>query len=704
MATVTCAANICIHPGARHNSRVLHCYGGCERIFHLKCIGVNAAIANACKDISGLFWFCDDCQANSLFVLHRRMSFLCDTVKDMRLLIRQAETNLESKVVTCYNMIHNLAKVHSLTSAHGFIKQCCHAASEPALDLSTNIDDCDNLPGLTAPVIGKRGPTDESDGPSKRFRNLVHTATDATYQLADLPTPTYSCDPETESTSAAQNDATNHGAREPMIIAESDDECATTDMLISTQPVAATDIVSTGNCSHSICPAEAGRDAAPQIACSQISSAAQTSTVPTSADANQLDFSTMLFSESSLIDDAPVPGNRVILTGKRLISICPAEAGPDSAPLSENVLSQHTRSAAIASLTGTALPSREPVQQFVPVYTTAPTVNTRCTPAPLVIPVLRPPLSGNAANCICLAGADNDAAHFNGPSHSTATIPRTTSLPPAGFINTQMASSSLQSTLTNTAGHLPNTACSCLLSGNASHGICLAEANYDTAHLNNTPIFAANSTAPWFNNAETTALSRPPVTTAAQRYGINNKKLAPASGSLLRNRPSPSFRPNQVTRFNFTPNAPPSRYPVFLPPRATQTGVDPLAQVRPLLTPAGPPAYAQQQIQPVAVPILQPPLYNATPLAARQFYVRPFEPSTSAEQITEYIRSKTGWSNDYFSCVRLASTSRRNSRPLSFVSFKILVLDHPTCVNTISDKSFWPDFVSVEPFKPQQRR
>lgn len=87
----------------------------------------------------------------------------------------------------------------------------------------------------------------------------------------------------------------------------------------------------------------------------------------------------------------------------------------------------------------------------------------------------------------------------------------------------------------------------------------------------------------------------------------------------------------------------------------------------------------------------------------RQFYIKPFEPSTTVEDITQYVCSKTGWDQASFRCQALTSAANRGC-PLSFVSFKISVLDNPVYVNTITKKDFWPSFVSVDPFIPRRRK
>lgn len=175
-----------------------------------------------------------------------------------------------------------------------------------------------------------------------------------------------------------------------------------------------------------------------------------------------------------------------------------------------------------------------------------------------------------------------------------------------------------------------------------------------------------------------------------------NPHTSNAPGSQLPRR----FRTNLPRQFSFTPRALPHSHSA--PQTATQAPVlsDALVNTNPPQPSLRPPPVSTH----AATPKLQPPPGNSAVVATQQFYVRPFDPSTSAEQIAQYISCKTGWGSEYFRCFRLASASRRNNRPLSFVSFKILVVDHPTIVNTIANQAFWPNFVSVEPFTTRQRK
>lgn len=87
----------------------------------------------------------------------------------------------------------------------------------------------------------------------------------------------------------------------------------------------------------------------------------------------------------------------------------------------------------------------------------------------------------------------------------------------------------------------------------------------------------------------------------------------------------------------------------------------------------------------------------------KHFYIKPFDPTTSDELIVNYICGKTGWAKSSFRCQPLVSATGRE-RPLSFVSFKVSVLDNPVYTNTITNKDFWPSFVSVDPFIPRRRK
>lgn len=272
-----CAADVCSNPGVRHNNKLIQCYGGCDKSFHWKCIGLTAAGSSALRDNPGMFWFCENCKNNSLFRLHRKVGYICETVEATRILLRRVETNLESKIETCYNMIGNISKLNQLSYA---TLEACHGDlhNTAALDLSIRSVG-DKAVESAADANGKRklseGSVDVDDEvaagdddavqecPSKRKRNLQHSPSPAAEDLADLPTPTFASVvagvtsptelPEQPARSAVPPLAAPPVQPEPELPVQ------------ATDPVVEEPSVSTGNYTTSICPAEAGRDTAPQI-------------------------------------------------------------------------------------------------------------------------------------------------------------------------------------------------------------------------------------------------------------------------------------------------------------------------------------------------------------------------------------------------------------------------------------------------------
>lgn len=127
---VECAMKDCSNASGKNSNKFLQCFGGCDRKFHWKCIGINAAIASGCKENDGLFWFCNDCRDNSVFRLHHKLDFVCDAVRNLRQQARRAEVNLDSKIATCYNMISSLAKITSIANERVYYHSCCKNISE----------------------------------------------------------------------------------------------------------------------------------------------------------------------------------------------------------------------------------------------------------------------------------------------------------------------------------------------------------------------------------------------------------------------------------------------------------------------------------------------------------------------------------------------------------------------------------------------
>lgn len=263
-------------------------------------------------------------------------------------------------------------------------------------------------------------------------------------------------------------------------------------------------------------------------------------------------------------------------------------------------------------------------------------------------------------------------------------------------------------------------------SGNAQNGICLAEANRNTAHCNVRPhllpgIVTTSSTsnaglmppsfitptqhqptssAPWIFKA------RGPTVAVPQLRSTDYKNSVPTPFSSQVLRAPIGFSNNSLTLIRPTVQW-------ALPLQQVQSVRSPQVRVAPRKTSRSnsrPAIFlAPSEIHSTQAPslsataaVLQPPHYDS--VAIKQLYVRPFESSTSAEQVALYISNKTGWNSNSFNCQRLAPSTRRNNRPLSFVSFKISVIDHPSFVELISSSSFWPDFVTVEPFEQRKRR
>lgn len=758
MATETCAANICLHPGVRHNTRVLQCYGGCDRCFHWKCIGVNATIVNACKGDSGLFWFCDDCQANSLFILHRKMTRLCDAVQTMRGSLERTEANLESKILACNNMIRNMAKNHILTSANDCTGRCYPHSSELALDLSLNFEDSDKPPDLTAPHNGKRGPPDEPDAVPKRLRNHGHTPTDEPDELADLPTPTYSPIPEQGATSRLSTTAINTNVSSPAPTIPPTNVGSPSSNAAAMHPVAAPHNVSTGKCTHCICPAEAGHDTAPHSARSQPTSAhLPASTASTSASpcvmtqCNQRDVMTSPtachtspppahFGPSPPIGCVPVTSSRILLTGKRTLNICPAEVGRDSTPFSLNLqlLTDGTEP------TATAANATQQRQLSADATATQPTRRLGFTPssnhlqqqrthASLVNSTQQIFLPGNTLNGVCLAEANSNAAHFNGYPRLPPANRKPSTAFPTGLLPPTLPVHASVPLAMSTQQHS--------LSGNARNGVCLAEVNMNAAHFNGPPrSLAANPTTtatfpvgPWMPSTTATLGSRAPSSVAPIQQQLRStttlpwifkagpstvtdsqlqprvqkrrpaKQLIPKSprvSSATGNNGSSSNRPivQWTAPLSSEVNATP-RFASF--PLAAQPSLQFSRRPSTTHTLAPPARFSTLPNQPT-IPTQLSQHLNSQPVAARQFYIRPFEPSTTVEQVVSYISSKTGWGSDHFTCQRLASSIRRKNRPLTFVSFRVLVADYPYYVDTITSQSFWPSFVTITPFEDRQ--
>lgn len=95
--------------------------------------------------------------------------------------------------------------------------------------------------------------------------------------------------------------------------------------------------------------------------------------------------------------------------------------------------------------------------------------------------------------------------------------------------------------------------------------------------------------------------------------------------------------------------------------------------------------------------------FNESAEKFKPFYITPFAPSTTVEQISSYIRNKTGWTKASFRCQSLTSAASRR-RPPSFISFKVSTLDNPAFTNIITKDGFWPSFVNVTPFEPKARK
>lgn len=209
-----CAHDGCSLVGVKHRNKLLGCYS-CDKKFHWKCIGVNAAIDQGCRDNDGLFWFCTDCREYSAFHLHQKVDGLYSLVDSIRKQISSAEKNLESKIFTCYNMISNLNKIHTLTNEHFLSKSCCNNQNDASdvIELVRNLNEC-----------------------SLSAESTEHQANTIGPILADLPTP-----PRTQEHSRVNVSTANPGDN----------------------------VTCSGNSAQIICPTEASSDTAPSSNVSQ---------------------------------------------------------------------------------------------------------------------------------------------------------------------------------------------------------------------------------------------------------------------------------------------------------------------------------------------------------------------------------------------------------------------------------------------------
>lgn len=610
-----CAIVGCSNSGARNDNKFVQCFGGCERWFHWKCVNLNATIATACRDISGLYWFCEECKANSNFYLHTKVDSLLLLVETVRQEARRMEQNLESKLSNCFDMIFNLAKANYssaneqlLAKSYSEVNTTPHVqqtvsmtASDSnqdnneitALDLSTNVMFSDELeePSFDA-ASGKRKLIEDASASNKRSKIT---------------------DSETDTCISSQAVVLNPGRDE--------------------------DTGFPGNITYGICPTEAGQDTAPSIdVSSTLSATTNTTMAPYVA--------TTMPSHQAIVSSYPVAATLLSVTGNDKNDICPAVAGLDSAPLidlssSSNIVEQTVPcgSTTVDNSIQAALPS---------------TIESSHHPATNAT-FVRPP-TATATRGIIPIGTD---CHTSQPNMQNPVFLRQT--------NRQMQ---------------PVPADSIVVTGNAYNSICPSEARMNTA--------------PLINTSSRSRYAKPQTVTLPAN-GTNHIQGQPVQG--VYSAPRMAKLPG-VFRQAYA-------HPAIRPPAQASNGyIAPywyIPQESLGVTSFGA-SQAVTRINTIssngttstrtAAPVLLPPQAPAL----KQFYVKPFDPTTTVDDITSYIHYKTGWNLTDFSCHRLASDSKSSSRRRTFVSFRVATIDNPSFTNVISNQSFWPDFVSIVPF------
>ncbi|EDS26091.1 conserved hypothetical protein [Culex quinquefasciatus] len=519
-----------------------------------------------------------------------------------------------------------------------------------------------------------------------------------------------------------------------------------------------------GNAYSGICPAEAAGTAAPPIDFQQVPvnfsshpdvfgpcCSSNTATISTSvgqSTPNRAEFYPANFSSKHVVSgscgtttgstaaELPTPSRAepraffVFRSGDTSSGVCPAKASVTAAPSSEiqtvtvNISDQpgvfrsvatprHARANRVAMTTSSIGPAVQnanfPVSQFIqPVNSTTsyyhlgqnPPVAGRyhsalqnvTSPAPHFIQ------PGNLTTGICPAGATGTAPPLSGsqpvPVNTTTSFNRHgQNLPVAGRY---------YSVLQNVTPPAPQF----IRPGNLTTGICPAGALGTAPPLSGSQPVPVNTTTSFNRHGQ-----NPPV--AGRYYSVlqNVTSQAPqfirpgnlTSGICPAEAPGTApplsgFQPvpvNATTSFNYSVHNLPgagqnnsalqnvtSSAPLHFRPAAQYHNN--YAQSEPSL------ANNAQLTQPYLMPQSRNPL--------------PRGPSpTTEEQIVAYIQGRTGWDASHFNCRRLTSESRSDARPLTFVSFKVTVPDHPDFIHSICDKEFWPSFVSVDAFTLKRR-
>ncbi|XP_052567664.1 mucin-19-like [Culex pipiens pallens] len=362
--------------------------------------------------------------------------------------------------------------------------------------------------------------------------------------------------------------------------------------------------------------------------------------------------------------------------GNARSGICPAEAAGAAAPSFgfQNVPANYSTQ---PGAFGTRCSSSAATITTLPGL---PTPNIVAPSAPLTF------RAGNSRSGICPAEAAGAAA----PSFGFQNVPANYSTQPGAFGTRCSSSAATVTTLPGlpTPNLVAPSAPLTFRAGNARSGICPAEASGAAAPsfgFPTVPVFRFGSTTNRQSGSSRSASGQPQAHNAFQ-----------TSQSTLAGFHLPAA--NSSTAFSLAANTrvqPINNNPQSVPQQKA---------ARPR---------NRKQLQPHLQPFLQPPLvqHNLAPplqqtapaFTCKHFYVKPFDPATTAEQIANYIQSRTGWSYDNFNCQRLTSESRSDSRPLTFVSFKVTVPDVVAFTNVITNSAFWPDFVSVDSFTSRRR-
>ena len=226
----------------------------------------------------------------------------------------------------------------------------------------------------------------------------------------------------------------------------------------------------------------------------------------------------------------------------------------------------------------------------------------------------------------------------------------------------------------------PVSAASIVFTGNAYNSICPAEAGLDTTPLINASLrsrYPAQQPATLAANVHSRAA---PAQLMSQQSAPRPAYLQPVLRAPAAPQQAPYWHVSQASarRSSGTISGVPTASSSFHVNSIPSSGLS-----------AGPTT--------VAAPVLLPQQARTM----KHFYVKPFEPNTTEDDIINYVCHQTGWNLEDFSCHRLASES--SSRRRTFVSFRIATVDNPCFTHVISSPSFWPDFVSIVPFKPKRK-